>query len=237
MRAKVVFSDMDGMKIDLKDMLERVTDSTKLLVVCNPNNPTGHALQKEDVHAFIEKAPPDVLVIMDEAYMEFADSERFPGTLSILRSGKDNLVILRTLSKAYGLAGFRVGYGIAEANIIEVLDRIKLPFNLSVPSQFAAAGALRDEEFLRKTVDMTKAERGYINAGLKAMGFSYVESSTNFVLIDVKRDGDLVAGALEERGVIVRSAKNYGAPTCIRVTIGTREQNIRFLGALRETLL
>jgi len=218
---------MDGMKIDLKDMLEQVTDSTKLLVVCNPNNPTGHALQKEDVHAFIEKAPPDVLVIMDEAYMEFADSERFPGTLSILRSGKDNLVILRTLSKAYGLAGFRVGYGIG----------IKLPFNLSVPSQFAAAGALRDEEFLRKTVEMTKVERGYIYAGLKAMGFSYVESSTNFVLIDVKRDGDLVAGALEERGVIVRSAKNYGAPTCIRVTIGTREQNIRFLGALRETLL
>ena len=236
MRAEIVTSSMDGFGIDLDDMLDKITERTKMLAVCNPNNPTGLALDKNEVYSFIEKVPPDVLIIMDEAYMEFADPDRFPDSIARFKDGQENLFVIRTLSKAFGLAGFRVGYGVGDERIIEILNRIKLPFNISVVSQYAAYGAMNDTNFINSTVKNTVNEREALYSAFESMGLSYLRSSTNFILIDVAHDCEVVTEALMKKGVIVRSAKNYGAPTSIRVTIGTKEQNNRFLRSLTEVL-
>ena len=159
MRAEIVYSEMDGCGIDLDDILHRVTRKTKLITLCNPNNPTGHALSADLVHPFIEAVPGQVILVMDEAYADFADRTTFPDSVDRFRRGRDNLVVIRTLSKAYGLAGFRVGYGIADPGIVELMNRIKLPFNVSLVSQHAAVGALDDDEFLKTTIENTKSGR------------------------------------------------------------------------------
>jgi histidinol-phosphate aminotransferase len=236
MRAVIVTSGMKGMAIDLEDMLARVSSRTKALVVCNPNNPTGHVLGGDEVRRFVQAVPSDVLILMDEAYGDFAVGEEFPDTVSMFRNGSRNLLIIRTLSKAYGMAGFRVGYGIADEAVISVMNRIKLPFNITVVSQRAAVGALEDEEFLRATLEGTAAGRERVCEALRSMGLSYVKSGTNFVLIDTGKDADAVTEGLMRRGVIVRSAKMYGTPTSIRVTVGTAGQNETFLRALGEVV-
>ncbi len=236
MRAKIITSSMDGFGIDLDDMLNKITERTKMLVVCNPNNPTGLALDKNEIYSFIDKVPSEVLIIMDEAYMEFADPGRFPDSIAKFKEGRENLFVIRTLSKAYGLAGFRVGYGVGDERIIEILNRIKLPFNISVVSQYAAYGAMNDKKFIKSTVENTIAGREALYSALESMGLSYLKSSTNFILIDVAYDCEVVTEALMKKGVIVRSAKNYGAPTFIRVTIGTKEQNSRFVRCLADVL-
>ena len=236
MRAEIVTSGMKGMEIDLEAMLSKVSPRTKAVVVCNPNNPTGHVLGGDAVRLFVERVPRGVLILMDEAYGDFADGGAFPDTVSMFKSGFRNLLVVRTLSKAYGMAGFRVGYGIGDEAVISVMNRIKLPFNVTVVSQRAAVGALEDEEFMRATLEGTVAGRERVCGALKRMGLSYVKSGTNFVLIDTGRDADAVTDALMRRGIIVRSAKMYGTPTSIRVTVGTAAQNDAFLRALGETV-
>ncbi len=234
MRSTVVYSDMDGLLIDTGDIVKRITAKTKFIALCNPNNPTGHAIDRDRIYRFIEKVPREVLIIMDEAYAEFADPDSFPDTVARFKEGHDNLFIIKTLSKAYGLAGFRVGYGIGDERIVELMNRIKLPFNISIVSQHAALAALQDHGFIQSTIENTREERDRICRALVRLGLSFVESSTNFLLIDTGQDGDMVTEELMKRGIIVRSAKNYGTPKSIRVTVGTPEQNSRFITALEE---
>jgi histidinol-phosphate aminotransferase len=234
MRARIVFSAMNGFAINMEDILGKITRKTKLIAVCNPNNPTGHAMDKDEIYRFLERVPDDVLIIMDEAYMEFADPETFPDSVGRFKGGQSNIIIIKTLSKAYGLAGFRVGYGIGNVEIIEIMNRIKLPFNISIVSQNAAIAALGDEDFLRRSIENTRHGRNNIYRAMNALGLTYVRSSTNFVLIDTRRDSDEVTEELMKCGVIVRSAKNYGIPTCIRVTIGTEEQILQFIDAMKH---
>jgi histidinol-phosphate aminotransferase len=234
MRARIVFSTMNGYAINMEDILGKITRKTKLVAVCNPNNPTGHALDRDAMYRFLERVPENLLIIMDEAYMEFADPEEFPDSVGKFKGGQSNIIIVKTLSKAYGLAGFRVGYGIGNVEIIEIMNRIKLPFNISIVSQNAAFAALGDEEFLHRTIENTTHGKNSIYRALDGLGLTYVRSSTNFVLIDTGRDSDEVTEELMRCGVIVRSAKNYGIPTCIRVTVGTEAQNIHFVDAMRH---
>jgi histidinol-phosphate aminotransferase len=233
MRADIVYSDMDGLKIDAADILRRITPNTKLIALCNPNNPTGHALQRDEVYGLMERVPQDVLIIADEAYSDFADRESFPDSIARFRDGVSNIFIIKTLSKAYGIAGFRVGYGIGDAGIVELIHRIKLPFNVSIVSQHAALGALDDDAFIEETLRNTREGREAIYRAMDELSLSYMPSSTNFVLIDTGRDADQVTEELMARGVIVRSARNYGLPNSIRVTVGTAEQNQCFLDAMK----
>lgn len=237
MRARVVTSGMEGFCIDLSDIRARITDRTKIIALCNPNNPTGHALGRKEVHRFVEDVPEEVLILMDEAYMDFADMDKFPDTISLFKQGARNLIIVRTLSKAYGIAGFRVGYGIADAGLTALMNRIKLPFNVSIISQAAASGALSDDAFLMKTIESTKRGRQVIYRAMKELGLDFVESSTNFVLIDTGMDGDEITEELMKRGVIVRSAKNYGIPQSIRVTVGSEKQNEKFIAAMKNIFI
>jgi len=234
MRASIVYSGMRGLFIDTDDIAKRVTGKTKFISLCNPNNPTGHALHRDEVYHLIEAVPRNVLIIMDEAYAEFSDPDTFPDSVSKFREGHDNLFVIKTMSKAYGLAGFRVGYGIGDAGIVQLMNRIKLPFNISIVSQHAAFGALKDHAFIQETLKNTYEGRKDIYKAVERLGLSFVKSSTNFILIDTGRDGDQVTEELMKRGVIVRSAKNYGTPTSIRVTVGTPEQNKRFTKAMEE---
>jgi len=234
MRARIIRSEMKGFEINLESMLEKISNKTRLIMLCNPNNPTGHALVAEDVYRFMERVPQHCLLVIDEAYSDFADPRTFPDTVSKLKNGQKNVIVIKTLSKAYGLAGFRVGYGIANSDIIEVMNRIKLPFNISLISQYAAEGALEDHDFLKKTLKSTEQGRKLIYQGLKKLGLSYVVSSTNFILVDTGRNGEKVTEELMKRGVIVRSGVNYGYPTCFRVTVGTPAQNRKFLKAMEE---
>jgi histidinol-phosphate aminotransferase len=233
MRAQIVHSSMRDLCIDLDDLIRRVTGRTKAICLCNPNNPTGHAIGRGEIDRFMERVPPEVIILMDEAYSEFADSDTFPDTLSKLKKGQKNLLITRTFSKIYGLAGLRVGYGMGNPDLIGLMHRIKLPFNISLVSQNAALGALDDTEFLMETLRITDEGKRQIYSALDALGLKYILSSTNFIFIDTARDGDLIAEELMKRGVIVRSAKNYGTPNHIRVTVGTKDQNQRFIEALR----
>jgi histidinol-phosphate aminotransferase len=229
MRARIVTSRMEGFRIDLKSILAGITGRTKLIALCNPNNPTGDALGKDAVSDFLREVPESVVVLIDEAYMEFADWDDFPDSIGMWKKGKNNLFVVRTLSKAFGLAGFRVGFGICSKEMVSLMNRIKLPFNISIVSQYAAAAALEDEGFLQETLESTRRGKKLMYDALDSLGVTYVRSSTNFIFIDTGMDGDFVSEQLMKHGVIVRSAKNYGTPTCIRVTVGTEEQNTRFI--------
>jgi histidinol-phosphate aminotransferase len=220
-------------RYDMEAMASAVNEYTKVIYIANPDNPTGTIITRREFDAFMEKVPERCLVIYDEAYYEFAASdERFPNSLSYRY---DNVITLRTFSKAYGLAGVRVGYGFAHEELIENLLKVKLTFEPSLPAQVAALAAIEDHEFLETTLRATEAGRSVIIAGLDAAGLEVLESRTNFVT--AKTDGSkhcaaLCAG-LAERGIFVRDLASFGFPELLRVTVGTERENKLFLDALR----
>jgi histidinol-phosphate aminotransferase len=203
------------------------------LFVANPNNPTGTYVGRTAVERLLRELPPEVIVVMDEAYIEYADAEDFPDCLE-LRGLRERLVVLRTFSKIYGLAAFRVGYAVGPAALIDYMNRIRAPFNVGSLSQLAAIAALDDQahvEFSRRT---NLAERRRLSAELERLGLGVAPSQANFVFVDLRRDARAVYDELLRLGVIVRPFGNL--PTSIRVTVGTPAENDRFLGALREVL-
>lgn len=216
---------------DLEAMIKQVDDSTRIVWVCNPNNPTGKYIPHEQLEAFIERIPNDVLIVLDEAYYEFAMATDFPDSMSLMRRFR-NIIILRTFSKAYGLAGLRIGYAIADSSIISTIERVRKPFNTSVLSQIAACAALEDQEFVRSTLLLNREELEYSYQQLDKLGINYYPSQTNFIFMDVGVSGTKVYEALLPYGVIIRPM----AGNAIRVSMGTHEQNERFFEALQKIL-
>jgi histidinol-phosphate aminotransferase len=212
-----------------------VTSRTKLVFVGNPNNPTGTALSPAALEAFVRRLPPEPLLVLDEAYWEFLPDPERPRSLDWVREGR-RCFVLRTFSKVYGLAGLRIGYGVGPPELIGLLDRLRAPFNVNALAQVAAVAALEDGGHLTRTVAGTAAGRAALVAGLTALGFPPVPSVTNFLLVDVRRDGAAVTEALLRRGVIVRPMGGYGLPSHLRITVGTPEENARALEALRVVL-
>jgi histidinol-phosphate aminotransferase len=220
---------------DLEKMGAAVTSRTKLVFVGNPNNPTGTALSPAALEAFVRRLPPEPLLVLDEAYWEFLPDPERPRSLDWVREGR-RCFVLRTFSKVYGLAGLRIGYGVGPPELIGLLDRLRAPFNVNALAQVAAVAALEDGGHLTRTVAGTAAGRAALVAGLTALGFPPVPSVTNFLLVDVRRDGAAVTEALLRRGVIVRPMGGYGLPSHLRITVGTPEENARALEALRVVL-
>ncbi|MBN2051362.1 MAG: histidinol-phosphate transaminase [Spirochaetales bacterium] len=236
MRGVPVITPMDGHRIDLAALLKAVTKKTKLLFLTNPNNPTGHIFKAEEIRTFLKEVPSEVLVVLDEAYIDFAPPGADPKAVELLTGGMDNLMILRTFSKIYGLAGIRVGYGLAHKDLVHLIHSIKPPFAVSEAAESMALAALDNKDFPRRVVEDVAASRDYFYRMLDQRGIDYVPSATNFILLDVKRDAKAFTEGLLRRGVIVRSAVGYGLPTCIRVTFGTREENETFFHALDEVM-
>lgn len=228
-------SPMRGMVHHLDAMLQMITPKTKLVVIANPNNPTGTMVSQEEVDDFIERVPDHVVTVFDEAYMELLDPADQVDTVRHVKAGKKPVVTLRTFSKAYGLAGLRVGYAMAQPDGIDLLNKVRQPFNVNAMAQAAALAALEDEEFLDATRRMLKEGRVQLMAGMRKLGLDPVESVANFILFSCDRAADLTAG-LTKRKVIVRPMAGFGLPNYVRVSVGTAAENDQFLTALAETL-
>ena len=224
----------DDLHWSVDDLLEAVTPETKLLFVSNPNNPTGAYVGKPDLVRLLRELPEDVLAVMDEAYVEYVTANDFvPATE--LRDARERLAILRTFSKAYGLAALRVGYVIGRPELVAHLNRLRAPFNVGTAGQVAAQAALADPEHVRTTVESTIASRAALEASLEAMGLRVAPSQANFVLVHVGQPGRAVYEALLREGVIVRPMPDpLGAWN--RVTVGLPDENRRFLDALERVL-
>jgi histidinol-phosphate aminotransferase len=236
MRGVPVYTRMKDLRIDLGEIEEKINEKTKIVFLCNPNNPTGDALPPREVRAFLEGVPEHVLVVLDEAYVDFTDPEAKPDSVGIFREGLSNLFILRSFSKIYGLAGLRFGYGVGDAELVSLINLIKPPFDVSIIAEQAAIDALGDQEFVRRTVEECGKEKRYFYRELDALGLSYIPSHTNFLLIDTGRDAQELFQALLRQGIIVRAATLYTLPNHIRVTIGGHRENERFFEALRVVL-
>jgi histidinol-phosphate aminotransferase len=220
---------------DLRGMLKAVTARTKLLFLGNPNNPTGTCVSPADLDDFVRALPPDIILVVDEAYREYVPRHLQPDLLRYVREGR-YLLTLRTFSKAYGLAGLRIGYGIGSPEMVELLNRVRQPFNVNALAQKAALAALGDAAHLQETLRIADAGRRTLQSRFDELGLVTIPSVTNFILVNVGMEGKAVAEALLRKGVIVRSMEGYGLPAYIRVTVGTPQENGRALQALAEVL-
>lgn len=221
--------------VDVRAMLAAVTPKTKLVFVCNPNNPTGTAISATEVDYLLDHLPPGVVTVLDEAYAEFVDRADYPQSINYVKAGRP-VIVQRTFSKVYGLAGLRVGYVITTPQIAGYLQRVRGPFNVSSVAQAAAVAALDDEEHVRQTVANNRAGKEYLYREFERLGLPYVPTQTNFLIVDVKGPSTPVYQALLRQGVIVRQGTFFGLPTMLRVSIGTMEENRRFIQALEKVL-
>ncbi|MCZ6679565.1 MAG: histidinol-phosphate transaminase [Candidatus Poribacteria bacterium] len=233
--AKSIVTPMRRYTHDLEAMADAITDKTRLIFIANPNNPTGTMVTKEQTKRFMEQVPEDVLVIFDEAYYEYVGRLDYPQTLPYVEEGR-NVIITRTFSKIYGLAGMRIGYGIAKPELIETMNRVRQPFNCNSVAQAAARAALKDVEHVHRSQRLNASGKVYLYESLDQMGLGYVESEGNFILVHFDQSGQEIADALMQKGVIVRPVAGYGFPNSIRVTIGKPEENERFVNTLKEVM-
>ena len=218
-------------KHDLSSMAEAITERTRLLFVCNPNNPTGTMLSGREIEEMLSRIPDHVVVVFDEAYYEYVRNPEYPDSLEYVRGGKP-VIVLRTFSKIYGLAGLRVGYGLTTPEIAGIVNRVRPPFNVNSLAQEAARAALADEEHVAKSRAMNEAEMAFLEDGMNRLGLSPIPSQANFLYFDTGKDGKSVYEALLREGVIVRHIRG----TMIRVTVGQPTENRRFLEALEGVL-
>jgi histidinol-phosphate aminotransferase len=227
----------EGEVHDLDAMLAEITAATQIVLVCNPNNPTGTHLPAERIGAFMEEVPRHVTVLLDEAYVEFQLHDDPDATVD-LRRDFPNLILLRTFSKVYGLAGLRVGYALGSTAFRQAVDAVRQPFSVNALAQAAGAEAIRHSDDVARRVEQTIAERIFVEEGLRELGLAAPDSHANFSWVDLteERDEDEVVGALADEGVVVRAGKPLGGPGHIRVTYGTHAENQRFLDALAQVV-
>jgi histidinol-phosphate aminotransferase len=235
MDATPVMVPMRDWAYDLEAMAERLSPRTKVVFIGSPNNPTGTIVHKAELARFLEALPEAAVLIMDEAYHEYVDDPDYPDSLALVREGR-NVIVLRTFSKIYALAGLRVGYGATTPALAAALDAVREPFNVSCLAQVAAAASLADPEQVARTKRLNDESKDLLYREFTRMGLRYTRSEANFVWVDVGRDCRSVYVALLQQGVIVRTGDVFGAPTHIRVSTGTREENRRFLEALEQVL-
>lgn len=235
MGGKTVVVPAVNMTHDLPSMAAAVTEKTKLVFVCNPNNPTGTIVRRAEVEAFLDRLPEGVIVVFDEAYYEYVVDREYPQTLDFVRQGRD-VIVLRTFSKIYGLAGLRVGYGVARPELIGYLSRVREPFNVNMAAQAAAQAALGDTEHLARSRDLNEKGKAFLAAEFARLGLKATPTEANFFWVNIAADCRKVFAGMLRRGVIVRTGDIFGAPDTIRVTIGTPEQNRRLVDTLEEVL-
>ena len=222
-------------RLDLEAMARAITPMTKLVFIANPNNPTATIVTTHEVDEFMSRVPDKVIVVFDEAYVEFAQGPDFPDSFAYMKQGR-KVVVLRTFSKAASLAGLRVGYGVADADCVALLNRIRPPFNVNSLAQVAALAALEDDSHILECLRMIEAGRHFLIDEFNSLGLKYAPSRANFILVDVGKNASDVFQRLLKEGVIVRPMTSFGMESALRVTIGTPEENRRFIKALKKVL-
>jgi histidinol-phosphate aminotransferase len=220
---------------DLEAMLNHVTDKTKIVWICNPNNPTGTMLTHAEIKSFMTHISTKVLVVLDEAYAEYNISGEYPDGLQLLQEHA-NIVLLRTFSKIYGLASLRIGFGIGRAEVIRSINQVREPFNTSRFAQAAALAAFEDKSFINDCRDANAKGIAYLTAQFNRLGFSFYPAHGNFIMVDVQRPAALVFDGLLRKGIIVRGGHMLGFPTSLRVTVGSQEQNELFIQMLEQVI-
>ncbi|MBL7191611.1 histidinol-phosphate transaminase [bacterium] len=221
---------------DPEAMLSAINDKTKLIFIADPNNPTGTMVSPSELEQFILEVPENIVVVVDQAYYEYVPPEKRIDVMKFIRQGR-NVIALRTFSKAYGLAGLRVGYGFARPELVTAMNKVREAFNCNMMGQLAAAAALDDDDFVRKTVELNREGLQTFYRGFDNIGLNYVpDSMTNFVLVDTGRDVILVFQELLKRGVIVRPMRGYDLPACFRVSTGLPKDNEYFIEKISEVM-
>lgn len=227
-----VIVPLEDFKFNLNAMLDKITDKTKIIWICNPNNPTGTMNTENEFMDFLDKVPKHILVISDEAYREYVTRSDYPFDTHKIIDQYPNLLVMRTFSKAYGLAGLRVGYTLGNSQVLSYINKVRGPFNVNSLAQIAAIAALTDDDFLKESYELNLKGKDYLYGEFDALGFTYAASETNHIFVDIKRNGREVFEELQKRGVIIRPmAGNF-----IRVSIGTMEENKTFVEKFKEVL-
>jgi len=219
---------------DLDGLAEAITPKTRIVFLANPNNPTGTIFRRAEWERFLERIPPDVLIVVDEAYFEYVEDSEYPDSLLYQGRGRP-LLTLRTFSKLYGLAGLRIGYGIAAKEVIDLMQRVRQPFNVNAPAQWAALAALDDSDHVRRSLETNRIGMEYLRKEIAALGLEQVPSWANFILVRVGNGNDFFQRLLPQ-GVIVRPVGVYEFPEYVRVTVGTMAENRRFIEALKKVI-
>ncbi len=232
--AKIIKVPLRDFQYCLEDIAAKITPRTKIIFIANPDNPTGTYLTHKQVASFLNKIPKDVVVFFDEAYAEFAAGD-FPKTGEFLKE-RGNIIFTRTFSKAFGLAGLRIGYGVTTPQIAAVMNKVREPFNVNRFAQVAAREALENKTFLKKVLAYVSEEKNYFYKELKKLNVSFKPSAANFIFVDFKRDTGDFYNYLLKRGVIIRELREWGLDKFFRVTIGLHKENKKFIKGLREYL-
>ncbi len=233
---EIVEIPFKGYEYDVERIIiEELKNKPLLLFIDTPNNPTGSIIKKNDLLRIIESLPSETLLVLDEAYHEFVTSKDYISGLQFIKDGMENIVVLRTFSKAYGLAGLRIGYGITSEKVAELLNKVRQPFNVTIPAQEAAISALKDEVHVKRTVELSERAKEFLYKKLDKLGIEYARSHANFVLIKVG-NGKEVFEKLLRRGIIVREMSAYGFPEHIRVSVGKMDEMKRFIKEFEEVL-
>ncbi len=222
-------------KIDLAAIAKMITGKTKIIFLTNPNNPTGTIFTVDEFAAFLQQVPERVLVVVDEAYVDFVTNPAFPDSLKYVKNGR-NIFVLRTFSKYYGLAGLRIGYAVAENELIAPMLKVKMPFNVNRLAQVGAMAALKDAAFLKKTYKNNLEGKNYLYKEFDKLGLEYKKTEANFVFINIKQSADEFCQRLLKLGVSIRPLTSFGLPEAIRVSIGIKEQNKKFVAILKKLL-
>jgi histidinol-phosphate aminotransferase len=220
---------------DVEEMSQRIGPKTKLVFLCNPNNPTGTLIPKDALRRFLASLPGRIIVILDEAYFDFVSEKDYPDGISLL-GGDCNLIALRTFSKFYGLAGLRIGFAVSEGGIIGVMERVREPFPVNRFAQAAALAALRDEKHVKRVLRTNKEGKTFLYGEFERLGLDYVPTQANFIFVDFKRDSRKIYDTLLKEGVIIRPGFIWDYPTSARITIGTMAENRRFIEKLERVL-
>jgi histidinol-phosphate aminotransferase len=226
---------------DLEAILGAIDRNTRIVFIANPNNPTGTMFDAKATDRFLDRVPPDVLVVLDEAYCDYAEfyarhaGIEYSHSLDYVKQNR-NVVVLRTMSKAHGLAGLRVGYGFAPRRVLQYFVRVRTPFSVSAISEAAALAAIEDRDHIRRSVEANAEGVAVLNAGLRELGLRFIPTCTNFIYFDVDEDAAAVSARLQAEGIIVRPLGPWGCPRSLRVSVGTPSQNQRFLVALKHAL-
>lgn len=221
-------------EVDTGGILSRISDKTKVIWLCNPNNPTGTVLAPDELISFVNKVPENVLIVLDEAYIDFIDGE-YIDTVDLVKK-HDNVISLRTFSKTYGLASFRVGYGIASKDIIKNLLKVKLPINLNFAAQVSALAAMEDKDFFDYVIRSNRKELEYYYKEFESLGLKFIPSNGNFILVYTGIDGEYVENEFAKSGIIIRKGEEFGLDGWLRISVGKSEENIIVIDTLKKIL-
>jgi len=233
--ANAVIIPADNWGHDLEGMREAISERTRIIFIANPNNPTGTWNTHKQLESFMRAVPDQVIVVLDEAYFEYAQNEDYPDSGTLMKQ-HPNLVVTRTFSKAFGLAGLRIGYALSDPDLADLMNRVRQPFNVNSLAMVAAQAALADDEYLEHSIAVNRAGMQQLIAGFDSMGLHFIPSAGNFISVNLQQPGAGIYQKLLHEGVIVRPVDNYGMPEFLRVSIGLEEENKKFLDALAKVL-